>query len=186
MGQFMNFNLTLFQFINSFVGEYRILDQFGIFLAHYLSFFLILSLFLLIISIKNWHQRIYFFSLSTLSIILSWGIISKSIKFFFPSLRPFEVLEIQSLVSSPLGDAFPSGHMAFFFALAFSIFIVYGRWGWLFLGAASLMGLARIFAGVHWPLDILAGAIIGIISALLIKKLLTFSLKIKNTPLKSS
>src|SRR3989344_4832420 len=35
------------------------------------------------------------------------------------------------------------------------------RAGWAYLALAGLMGIARIFVSVHWPLDILAGAVLG-------------------------
>ena len=44
-----------------------------------------------------------------------------------------------------------------------------GKWS---LGMALLIGLGRIFVGIHWPLDIIAGAAIGLGSAFLIRKIL--------------
>lgn len=44
-----------------------------------------------------------------------------------------------------------------------------GLW---FFAASSIICLSRVFCGIHWPLDILAGAIVGIFSGLLIYKLL--------------
>lgn len=166
------FDLTIFQLINSLAGKYKIIDWLGIFLAEYLGYLLILLAILLILTRKDWQQRFYFFSLIALSVILSRGIITEIIRFFYSRPRPFSVLEIQPLIEHSPDGAFPSGHMAFYFALAFAVFLVYKRWGWRFLGAAVLIGLARIFTSVHWPLDIIGGAIIGIISVLLIKKLL--------------
>ncbi|MEK7555530.1 MAG: phosphatase PAP2 family protein [Patescibacteria group bacterium] len=168
----MAFDTAAFQFINSLAGKFKILDWLGIFLADYLGYFLIILAILLIITKKNWKERFYFFSLTALSIILSRGIITETIRFFYSRQRPFSVLEIQPLVQHDLGGSFPSGHMTFYFALAFSVFLVNKRWGWRFLGATLLIGLARIFVGVHWPLDIIVGAFIGIASVLLIKKIL--------------
>ena len=48
---------------------------------------------------------------------------------------------------------------------------------------ALIMGLARIFVGVHWPSDILGGAVIGLISVIIIRKLLPSpEAKIKEAP----
>ena len=41
--------------------------------------------------------------------------------------------------------------------------------GWIYLAGAALIGLARVAAGVHWPSDILAGAIVGLISFLVVE-----------------
>jgi membrane-associated phospholipid phosphatase len=43
-------------------------------------------------------------------------------------------------------------------------------WGVIFFLGAILMGLARVVAGIHWPYDIFGGALIGIISSVLVAK----------------
>lgn len=168
----MNFDISFFQLINSLAGKSKILDWLGIFLAEYLGYFLILLAVLLIVTRKNWKERFYFFSLTVLLIILARGIITELIRFFYSRPRPFSVLEIQPLLQHGAAGSFPSGHMAFYFALALAVFFINKRWGWRFLVVALVIGLARIFVGVHWPLDIVGGIIIGIVSALLIKKIL--------------
>lgn len=67
---------------------------------------------------------------------------------------------------SPLFDpnqqySFPSTHAAIFSALAFSIFFFHKKAGYVFMLFALLIGLARIIAGVHFPIDILGGFVLG-------------------------
>ncbi|MEK7193801.1 MAG: phosphatase PAP2 family protein [Patescibacteria group bacterium] len=132
---------------------------------------------------KNWRQRIYFASLAALSVILSRGVITEAIRFLYPKLRPFAVLSIEPLINHSSSGSFPSGHSAAFFALAFVLLFFNKKWGWRFLGMALIMGLARIFVGVHWPSDILGGAVIGLISVIIIRKLLPSpEAKIKEAP----
>lgn len=67
-----------------------------------------------------------------------------------------------------LVHAFPSGHTASIFTLA-GVLMIYSRHNWQRTGLflfALLVGVARIAVGVHWPLDVLAGAIIGLLSAI--------------------
>ena len=67
--------------------------------------------------------------------------------------------------------------MTLFFALATAVWFANRKWGaWYFI-LATLMGIARIYAGVHWPLDIIGGAAIGIVSTLCVRWLLAGSRK---------
>jgi undecaprenyl-diphosphatase len=79
---------------------------------------------------------------------------------------------------NPLEPSFPSGHAAFYFAIATVVFLylkkVYPRpkfWrgaSILFFIAGFLISISRVFSGIHWPSDILAGAAIGIFSGWLV------------------
>ena len=64
------------------------------------------------------------------------------------------------LVDDPLG-AFPSSHATVFAALGMAIYLRDKKAGRWFLAGAVVIGLARIVAGVHYPLDILAGFLLG-------------------------
>lgn len=183
-----SFDLSLFQFINNFTHKWWVFDLIGIFLADYFGYFLILAAFFLILKEKKISQKIYFFSTIVLSLILSRGLIAAIIKFFIFRPRPFLALEIQPLVSYSNHDinmSFPSGHAAFYFALAFAVFLYFNqsedkakkRLGWWFLAGASLIAISRIFVGIHWSSDILVGAAIGIISAFAVKKILDIHLE---------
>lgn len=98
------------------------------------------------------------------------------IKFFYQTPRPFAALEIPpSFVvgSDPFGLAsFPSSHTAFFAALAVTMYFCNHKIGkWFYVGAV-VIGLARIGAGVHWPIDILGGFAIGAMLGFAIEKTL--------------
>lgn len=168
----LDLDISLFQIINNLAGKWWLLDWLGIFFANYLGYLLVFMAFCFLLKQKNWRQKIYFFSLATLSVILARGLITELIRFFYYRPRPFLVLKIQPLINHDLSGSFPSGHAAAFFALALAIFYLNKKWGWWFLGTAFLMGLARIFVGLHWPLDILTGILIGILSVFVVKKLL--------------
>ena len=66
------------------------------------------------------------------------------------------------LVQHSANNSFPSDHATVSFAIAGTIIWWRRLAGGLVMFAAALIGLARVFVGVHWPSDILGGAIIGL------------------------
>ncbi|MBI2624254.1 phosphatase PAP2 family protein [Candidatus Parcubacteria bacterium] len=93
------------------------------------------------------------------------------IRFLIPRGRPFMAsIEIVKLFNREDAPSFPSGHAAFFFGVAFSLWFANRRWGWALLAGATLVGLGRIAAGVHYPSDVFVGALVGFASGWLIEK----------------
>lgn len=164
-------NTSLFELIHNFSGRSVFLDGLGIFFAEWLPYFLVIGFFLLVLYQNNARRRFYLFAEATLAIIVSRGIITTTIHFFYYSARPFVAYGIAPLIGES-GSSFPSAHAAWFFALAMTIWYLDRRWGVWYFTLATLMGIARVYAGVHWPIDVVAGAAIGIVSAIFIHWLL--------------
>lgn len=99
---------------------------------------------------------------------LAW-VISKILKFLIHTQRPFDVFPQVSSLFTETGYAFPSGHAAFFIALAISIFLLHKKAGYTFMFFALIICLARIIAGVHFPVDILGGFLLGALVAYFVK-----------------
>ncbi len=78
-------------------------------------------------------------------------------------IRPYEALESLSiLVSKPHDFSFPSGHSTASFAGAWALFRnTKSRWRIPALVLAALIALSRLYVGVHYPTDVLAGCAIG-------------------------
>lgn len=90
--------------------------------------------------------------------------ITELIKTFFPTLRPFQFNGgLPLTLTVPSDGAFPSSHSAVGFALAVTILKHDRKIGILYLIMAGLVGIARIMAHVHYPIDIMVGALIGTI-----------------------
>lgn len=105
---------------------------------------------------------------SLLAGIIAWSL-SQFIKWFHHTPRPFEINGHTPLTLFANSDgSFPSGHTALAFALATSVLLHRRNLGLIFIAAAMLVGVGRVLSNVHYPIDILAGAAIGITTALLL------------------
>jgi undecaprenyl-diphosphatase len=90
------------------------------------------------------------------------GFYSEILKELFFAPRPWLIFEDTHLMFEHGGmDSFPSGHSTIYAALATSAFFFSKRLG-IFVGVfAVLIGLSRVISGVHWPIDVLGGLLIG-------------------------
>lgn len=84
--------------------------------------------------------------------------------------RPYEAHPgATHLFVSPSGDpSFPSDHATAAFAIAVSIWLRSRRAGWVTLGMAAIVSVARVAVGVHYPGDVVGGALLGTACALLL------------------
>lgn len=106
-------------------------------------------------------------------LVMSMGIaavLTQSLKHTINRTRPADKYPNDVFVEEPVhGKSFPSGHTTIAFATATTVMLQYKKWhivvpAFLWAGAA---GYSRMYAGEHYPSDVLAGAAIGIGSAYL-------------------
>lgn len=168
-------DLWLFQQINGLAGQWAALDWLGVFLASYLQYAVALGLLVFWFWGKSREERIknlYQAGVALAAVALSRLVLTEIIRWAWLRPRPFVDHAVNSLLAHENTGSFPSGHAAFFFALAGAVYF-WGekRAGWWLFGSAALISLARVFVGVHYPLDILAGAVVGIFSGWLVVKI---------------
>ena len=175
-------NTTLFLFLHSFAHRSATFDAFVVFVADYLAFIF----FFILLAYEGWQwmkgkrarARTLLRAIGVAG--LAW-LIAELVKGLVASPRPFLAIEsIEPLIRHGGYDSFPSGHVTFFFALGAALFVSAGRpffgktpdvekkngrvhraLGVLFMTAALLIGLARVAAGIHWPVDVFGGVLLG-------------------------
>ncbi|MBX4200755.1 phosphatase PAP2 family protein [Candidatus Parcubacteria bacterium] len=164
----MSLDLSIFNVIHGFAGKNSILDAAGIFLADYFPYFLGLGL-LSLLFFKKYRTMA---SLALASGLVARFAVKGVILLFYQRPRPFmDVPEFLRLIWTPVfedSQSFPSGHALFFFAASAIVYYFNKKWGIAFFVASLIIGIARIFAGVHWPADIAAGAILGTLTSFII------------------
>lgn len=137
-------------------------------LGAFAAVFVIGAIFLLF---RKWHIARTVMSAGT----IAW-LVSKIMKAEIGRGRPDGIIELFELRNIASGLGYPSGHAAVAFALAFSLApyaSVWQRRVMYFL--AFMVGIARVYVGVHLPFDIIGGFLIGFSAALLMH--VTFGIK---------
>jgi len=171
----MNLDFFLFEQINNWANRFGFLDFLGIFFAEYSGYLIII--FLLILLCRSFKKNWLLVSGALVSGILARLVITEIIRFFFYSPRPFVLDSANVLLEHSHSSSFPSGHASFYFAISFFVLLWFKKnrpsktgsyLSALLIFLSFLIGMGRVFCGIHWVSDILAGFSVGFFSALFI------------------
>ncbi len=113
--------------------------------------------------------RMYTFSLCFVSSLSAW-VVARGLKMLFQINRPFIEYNITPLFEET-GYSFPSEHMAVLSAFSF---VVYGFNKKIGIGLfifTVIVGISRMVIGVHYPIDVITGIVVGVGIAYFIKKI---------------
>lgn len=176
--QALIFDVTLLIWVNGWVGASQWVDSaFKFVVSDYLvPVLLSMILFGLWFGSSEYYRRERY-QLGVLASLLGVGtsnLINSTLNHLFLRARPFFDHDVNLLFYSPSDPSFPANPAVVGFALAIGILFA-NRW----LGAFSILvalmwGFSRVFAGVNYPLDVLAGCLLGTASTVAMYGVLKF------------
>lgn len=163
---FSQLNIEAFRTINNLGKQYPYLNDSFVFLAEYTVY-----IFALIVLIRwfsrNQKDRIMIICAS-LSFVMS-EILGKLAGVLHSNKQPFAVLpDVNQLIEKAVDNSFPSDHTILFFSFCITFAIFHKKTGFIWILLACLVGFSRIWVGVHYPADVIAGAMISTLTAFLI------------------
>jgi len=101
-----------------------------------------------------------------ITIVISDQLNSSVIKYWLVRPRPCHALQnVHLLVSCGSGFSFPSSHAVNNFAGALILAFFFPHAKWWFFGFAAIVAFSRVYVGVHYPFDVIGGAVIGLFCA---------------------
>ena len=164
----MSLDILALYLLHSLAGLSPLLDQIIVFFAAYFPYLVIIVFVYMVVfsAYTRWEKIEILFVTAFSSLLARFGVV-ELIRFFIHRPRPFITLPIHPLITET-SWSFPSGHATFFFGMAMAVYLYNKRWGWYFFAFAALISLARVVAGVHYPSDVIGGALIGMAVAFVV------------------
>ena len=165
-------DLTLFRLINGLAGQSPVMDELFRFFA---NDYIVPSI-LVALLVVGWFSRKPAWRQIVLHALLALLLANAIVKvcnliWFRP--RPFTYHDVHMLFYYPSDSSFPSNSAAVVWSLAFVMWLGLpktSRFGYLALFFAAIMGWSRIWVGVHYPFDIVGGALVGWLAAWWVKR----------------
>ncbi|WP_462410775.1 undecaprenyl-diphosphatase [Neobacillus sp. Marseille-QA0830] len=162
------FDYMAFQWINHLAVSERMFNPFMVFLAEKAEYLFFAGLLFYWFYQKSENRKMVVEACVSACLALGVNVL---IGLLFYRDRPFVSHHVHWLIDHVKNASFPSDHATAAFVIAASIWIWRKRDGWFWLVLAAGISLSRVWTGVHYPLDVIAGMAIGTGAAFLVHDL---------------
>ena len=156
---------TLFHLINQ-AGQNSFFDWFMPFITEPKNFTYI---FVVLGGYIVWREKkggLVFLAFVGLTLAITDPFSSRLLKEWVGRIRPCQVLgEARLLTDCHISYSFPSSHAVNIFAAAYFLTQMFRRLAPLFFAIAAVVAYSRVYIGIHYPLDVIGGAAIGLLIA---------------------
>lgn len=171
-------NESLFFLIFGLSNQSFFMDALMIYSTEYLIFVTPVLMFILAKDGGVNERKAFIMSLLAIPVSI---LLIKIIHLIYFEPRPFITYQILPLVTEASNASFPSRHTTIMAIFAFASTYYKHQWGLLIVILMALVGVSRIYVGVHYPIDIIGGILTGLVSIIITKQVVKF-LKIRFFP----
>lgn len=161
----MSLDVTLFYLINNLAGRSEVLDTIARLFVN--DYFVTTTLALIMLVLwfapggpvkRARYQRAFF--RTALTVFMS-NVALKIFNLLYFRPRPFTTLDVTRCFYKPTDSSLPSNPATVGFAMATAVYLHHRQAGLAMYGLATLFALSRVYCGVHYPLDVITGALLG-------------------------
>jgi len=171
----LHFDTTLFIFINQTLSN-SFFDNFMPFITDKRNWIYIYLLGFIFLLLKYKWKGLILILILVVGAAIADQVSSAFLKEWVGRLRPCKTLDnINLLVNCGSGKSFPSSHAANNYFAAFALSYFFKKYAYIFYSLAFLVAISRVFVGVHYPLDIIGGAFLGMFIGFLLTQLVSLS-----------
>lgn len=118
-----------------------------------------------LLGLKNRRFGLRGFAVIVLALVGSFLLADEFLKHIFERPRPFLAIDqVNLLIAAPQDYSFPSGHASTAFAAAMAIALLDRRLAPAVVLLAVLETYSRVYLGVHYPFDVIVGAVVGMLT----------------------